>query len=104
MISAGSPSQLHNAGTLSPFGQRPYRDHDEVESRSTIPATKVGFDDRQAMSAVAVTAPTPGIATSRRQASFSCAVCLSTASASSIRLVNCSSSTFSCANSRRKAP
>ena len=54
--------------------------------RTLAPCWKAAPLPIAAMTAVAVTGPMPGIATSRRQASFSRAVFLITASASSIRI------------------
>jgi hypothetical protein len=54
--------------------------------------------------AVAVTGPTPGIATSLRQASFSRAIFSTDLSARSIFSASCSSSCFSSASNTSTAP
>jgi hypothetical protein len=60
--------------------------HEAFRLRHSRPFLKAAPLPIAAMIAVAVTGPMPGIATSRRQASFSPAVFLITASASSIRI------------------
>ena len=75
-----------------------------TQATNSRPLRKAAPLPTAAMRAVALSGPTPGIASRRRQTSLSCAIFITSASTSSRRMTSWSSSTFSCANSKRTAP